>query len=1053
MNGLIDAAFSRSRVVLIALIMILSVGAIAYVSIPKEANPEVPLPLVYVSTGMDGISPDDAERLLLEPMEAEFGSIEGLEKMSSEAAEGFASVQLEFAAGGDIDEALDKVREAVDQVEGDLPEDAYDVNVTEINTALFPIITVVLSGPVPERTLNDLADSAQEEIEALGGVLEVDIGGARDEFLEVLIDPTVFQTYNLSFDEIINQIQRNNRLIAAGAIETGGGRIVLKVPGLIEDLSDVLAMPVKVDGNTVVTFADVATVRRAFEDPTSFARIDGQPALALEVKKRSGANIIDTVAEVQSTMETLRADWPESLQVTYLQDQSEEVKTLLSDLEANVIAAVMLVMIVILYALGLRSAILVGLAIPGAFLAGVIVLWVMGYTMNIVVLFSLILVVGMLVDGAIVTVELADRHLQEGDAPKRAFARAARRMAWPIIASTATTLCVFFPLLFWTGVVGQFMKFLPITVIITLAASLFMALIFIPVVGGVIGKRQPQTASAKAALHAAEQGDPREIGGLTGAYVRVLQWAILRPGATVLLAIALLLGGFAAYGQFGRGVSFFPSVEPEFMQVEIRARDNISIYERDTLVRVVERRLLGFEGVEHVYARVSMSAGQGDEDVIGTIQLDLVDWDQRLTAEEIGEDIRAEMSDIAGIDVQVQTESGGPTSGKPVNLEISASNPEDQAEAVTRALALMDQVGGFTDVTDTRPLPGVEVAVTVNRAEAARFGADVSLLGQAVQLLTQGITVTDYRPSDVDGEMDVRVRFPSDARSLTELTSLRVPTSSGLVPISNFVSFAPVERVGVIRRIDERRVTTIEANVAPGLLVNDQIVALRGALEGADLPDTVDFTFTGEAEDQQESMIFLGSAFVAAIFLMFVILLIQFNSFYQSFVVMSAIVFSVAGVLLGLIVTGRPFGIVMGGVGVIALAGIVVNNNIVLIDTYNDLRRDGQPPLEAALRTGAQRLRPVFLTSVTTALGLMPMVLGLNIDFFGRDIVVGAPSTQYWTELSSAIAGGLAVATVLTLVVTPAMLMLADRPRKARRRLWRRAESPDPARDAPGLKP
>ncbi|ETA50531.1 efflux RND transporter permease subunit [Ponticoccus alexandrii] len=1053
MNGLIDAAFSRSRVVLIALIMILGVGAIAYVSIPKEANPEVPLPLVYVSTGMDGISPGDAERLLLEPMEAEFGSIEGLEKMSSEAAEGFASVQLEFAAGGDIDEALDKVREAVDTVEGDLPEDAYDVKVTEINTALFPIITVVLSGPVPERTLNDLADTAQEEIEALGGVLEVDIGGARDEFLEVLIDPTVFQTYNLSFDEIINQIQRNNRLIAAGAIETGGGRIVLKVPGLIEDLSDVLAMPVKVDGNTVVTFADVATVRRAFEDPTSFARIDGQPALALEVKKRSGANIIDTVAAVQSTMETLRAEWPESLHVTYLQDQSEEVKTLLSDLEANVLAAVMLVMIVILYALGLRSAILVGLAIPGAFLAGVIVLWVMGYTMNIVVLFSLILVVGMLVDGAIVTVELADRHLQEGDAPKRAFARAARRMAWPIIASTATTLCVFFPLLFWTGVVGQFMKFLPITVIITLAASLFMALIFIPVVGGVIGKRQPQTASAKAALHAAEQGDPRAIGGLTGAYVRVLQWAILRPGATVVLAVAMLLGAFAAYGQFGRGVSFFPSVEPEFMQVEVRARDNISIYERDTLVRVVERRLLGFEGVEHVYARVSMSAGQGDEDVIGTIQLDLIDWDLRATAEKIGEDIRAAMSDIAGIDVQVQTESGGPTSGKPVNLEVSAANPEDQATAVERALALMERVGGFTDITDTRPLPGVEVAVTVDRAEAARFGADVSLLGQAVQLLTQGITVTDYRPSDVDGEMDVRVRFPSDARSLTELTSLRVPTSSGLVPISNFVSFAPVERVGVIRRIDERRVTTIEANVAPGLLVNDQIVALRGALEGADLPDTVDFTFTGEAEDQQESMIFLGSAFVAAIFLMFVILLIQFNSFYQSFVVMSAIVFSVAGVLLGLIVTGRPFGIVMGGVGVIALAGIVVNNNIVLIDTYNDLRRDGQAPLEAALRTGAQRLRPVFLTSVTTALGLMPMVLGLNIDFFGREIVVGAPSTQYWTELSSAIAGGLAVATVLTLVVTPAMLMLADRPRKPRRRLWRRAESPDPARDAPGLKP
>ncbi|ETX15592.1 acriflavin resistance protein [Roseivivax halodurans JCM 10272] len=1027
MNTLIDAAFSRSRVVVIVLLMVLTVGALSYRAIPKEANPEVPLPLVYVSTSVDGISPSDAERLLLEPMEAEFGAIEGLEQMSSEATEGFASVQLEFAAGGDIDEALDKVREAADAVEGDLPEDATDLNVTEINTALFPIITAVLSGPVPERTLNDIAETTQDEVEALPGVLEVDIGGAREEFLEVLIDPTVFQTYNLSFDTLINQLQRNNQLIAAGAIETGGGRIVLKVPGLIQDIGDVMSMPVKVEGDTVVTFGDVATVRRAFEDPTSFARIDGQPALALEVTKRSGANIIDTVAATKDAIETLRQDWPDSVRVTYLQDQSEQVETLLSDLESNVIAAVMLVMIVIVFALGLRSAVLVGLAIPGAFLAGVTAIWAMGFTMNIVVLFGLILVVGMLVDGAIVTVELADRRLYEGDTPRNAYATAAKRMAWPIIASTATTLSVFFPLLFWTGIIGEFMKYLPITVMLTLTASLFMALIFIPVVGGVIGRAQPQTAASKRTLHGAEHGDPRQIPGATGAYVRLLERAILRPWATVVFALALLLGGFAAYAEFGRGVSFFPSVEPEFMQVQVRARDNLSIYERDDLVREVEQRLLGIEGVSSVYARSMMSGGQTDEDVIGTIQLDLADWETRPPAAEIAAGIRQDMTDIAGIDIQVETESGGPNSGKPINLRVSAGDPEAQAAATEAVLAEMEQVGGFTDVTDTRPLPGVELAINVDREEAARFGADVSLLGQAIQLLTQGITVTDYRPSDADGELDVRVRFPSDERSLSELGNLRVPTSSGLVPISNFVTFEPVERVGVIRRIDERRVTTIEANVAPGLLVADQISELRGALAAADLPESADYEFAGEAEDQQESMIFLAGAFISAIVLMFMILVLQFNSFFQALVVMSAIIFSVAGVLLGLIVTGRPFGIVMGGVGVIALAGIVVNNNIVLIDTYNDLRRTGSSPLEAALRTGAQRLRPVVLTSVTTAHGLLPMVIGLNIDFFGREIVYGAPSTQYWTELSSAIAGGLVVATVLTLVVTPAMLMLREK--------------------------
>ena len=1031
MNALIDAAFSRARVVVMALVMILTVGAFAYVSIPKESSPEIPIPTVYVSTTLEGISPEDSERLLVEPLETELSSITGLKELRGSAGEGYASVQLEFEPGFDSEEALDKVREGVDRAKPELPEDATDPVVTEINTALFPILTAILSGPVPERTLNSLAEDLKDDIEGLPGVLEVDVGGARTELLEVLIDPTVFETYNISFEELINQINRNNMLIAAGAIESGAGRLVIKVPGLIEDLEDVMKLPVLVRGDTVVTFADIATVRRTFEDPTGFARINGQPALALEMKKRSGSNIIDTVADVRALIAEAAESWPETVTISYMQDESEQVRSMLSDLEANVIAAVILVMIVIVWALGIRSALLVGLAIPGAFLAGVTVLWLLGYTMNLVVLFSLILVVGMLVDGAIVTTELADRRLQEGDPPKIAYAFAAKRMAWPIIASTATTLSVFFPLLFWTGTVGEFMKFLPITVILTLTASLFMALVFIPVMGGIIGKRPPQSARDKAMLHAAENGDPRDLKGGTGLYVRVLQYALLRPGATLLMALAFLLGGFGAYGSLGNGISFFPSVEPDFMQVQVRARDNFSIYEKDALVRRVEEKLFDYDEIQSVYARsTSGGSGQADEEVIGTIQLELTEWDTRRKAEIIGEDIRRDMADIAGIDVQVQSASSGPSAGKPVNLRVRVRDPETQDAAVQMIRDAMDKIGNFTDVTDTRPLPGVEWRVAVNRSEAARFGADISTLGQAVRLLTRGITVADYRPADVDGSVDIRVRFPSDERTLEELQGLRVPTSAGLVPISNFVTFEPAPRSGTIKRIDQRRIVTIEANVAPGILVNDQIVALRGALETLELPSGTEATFGGEAQDQADSMIFLGGAFATAIFMMFVILVIQFNNFYQAFVVMSAIVFSVAGVLFGLIVTGRPFGIVMGGIGVIALAGIVVNNNIVLIDTYNDLKRSGMSPLEAALRTGAQRLRPVVLTSVTTALGLMPMVIGVNLNFFTREIVYGAPSTQWWTELSSAIAGGLVVATLLTLIVTPAMLMLGERKAK-----------------------
>ena len=1027
MNALIDAAFSRSKTAQLILVFLLAIGTLAYVAIPKESNPEIPIPIMYVSTSVDGISPEDAEDVLVGPMETEFASLTGLKSMTAHASEGHASVQLEFEPGFDADAALDKVREAADRAENELPQDA-NLTVTEINTALFPILNVILSGPVPERTLNALVDNLKDDIEAVGGVLEVDVGGKRTELLEVLIDPTVFETYNITFDELINSITRNNQLIAAGAIESEAGRLVLKVPGLIENLEDVMELPILVRGQTVVTFADVATVRSTFEDPTGFARIDGQPALALEVKKRVGANIIQTVQEVRAVIDAAQADWPDSVQVSYTLDESEQVKSMLTDLEANVIAAIILVMIVVVYALGLRSSLLVGLAIPGAFLTGVAGLYFMGFTMNIVVLFSLILVVGMLVDGAIVTVELADRNLADGKPAKEAYALAAKRMAWPIIASTATTLCVFFPLLFWEGTVGEFMKFLPITVIITLAASLFMALVFIPVVGGLIGRRQSQSARDKRQLYAAENGDPRDMTGFMGVYVKILQFSLLRPWITVSFAVMALFASFTAYGSLGNGVTFFPEVEPDYAQVEVLAKDNFSVYEQDALLREVESKLASYSEIASVYSR---SGGSATSDTIGSLQLELTEWDTRRPVALIAEDIRADLATIPGINVQVQTDSGGPGGGKPINLKVLSKNTADQGEGVQMILEAMDRLGGFIDVVETRPSPGVEWSITVDRSEAARSGADVALLGQAIQLLTQGITVADYRPDDSDGEVDIVVRFPAGDRTLAELEALRVPTSAGLVPISNFVSFNPTPRSGVITRIDQARVVEITADVTPGLLANDQIVALQGAIDELDLPQSVSVDFGGEAEEQQDAMTFLMGAFASAIGLMFVILLTQFNSFWQAFVVMSAIIFSIAGVLLGLMITGRPFGIVMGGIGVIALAGIVVNNNIVLIDTYNQLKASGMSPIEAALRTGAQRLRPVVLTSVTTALGLMPIVIGLNINFFTREIVYGAPSTQWWTELSSAIAGGLVFATILTLLVTPAMLMLGER-RKSR---------------------
>jgi len=1046
MTRFLDAAFSRARTVILIFLTLMVTGALAYFSIPKEAEPDVTIPTIYISVSQDGISPEDSERLLVRPLEKELQSIEGLGEMKANATQNYATITLEFEAGFNSDRALQDVREKVDIAKTELPADAEEPRVQEVNVALFPVLTAVLSGNVPERTLVRLSRDVKDRLEALPGVLEVDIGGNREDVVEVLLDPATMQTYNLSYEEVIQRISNNNQLVAAGNIDTGAGRIALKVPGVVEDFTEVRQMPIKVDGDRVVTVGDIAIVRRTYKDPEGFARVAGQPAMALEIKKRVGANIIETIEQSQAVIEQMRQTWPASVDVAYLQDKSETVRTLLGDLENNVITAIVLVMIVVIGALGLRSALLVGLAIPGAFLSGILAIDVMGLTLNIVVLFSLIMVVGMLVDGAIVVVELADRKMDEGEPRAGAFAAAAKRMFWPITAGIATTVAVFFPLLFWPGVVGQFMQYLPITVIVTLVASLAMALVFIPVIGTVLrgGKR----SGTDQVMAAAEGGDLSQLGGFTGWYVRALKAAATRPGSTFVAVIGVVIGAYAVYGAYGKGIEFFPSVEPDFAQVQIQARGNLSVFERDDIVRRVEQRLLGNPAFENVYAR-TIAGGQQRrnlaEDVIGVIQLELTEWDTRSPAVEVLGKVREDLADISGVKIQVREQESGPGGGKPVQIQVTTPALEQLPEAVERVRGAMEQVGGFVDVTDSRPLPGVEWRLQVDRAEAARFGADISLLGYAVQMVTNGVKVAEYQPDDTDEEVDIRVRFSTGARSLEQLDQLTVPTASGQVPITNFVRFDPAPKTGTIERVDAERVMTVEADVAEGLLVDTQVQKIQATLADTDLPQGANVTFKGENEDIAETMDFLMKAFIGAIALMLILLVTQFNSIFQALLVMSAIVLSTAGVLLGLLIRGEPFGVVMAGIGVIALAGIVVNNNIVLIDTYNDLRRRaGLDPMEAALRTGAQRLRPVVLTVVTTVLGLMPLVMAMNIDLIGREVAFGAPSTQWWTQLSAAIAGGLVFATILTLILTPTLLVAGERlsARLRRVRSGARAEQP-----------
>ncbi|MFI9655182.1 efflux RND transporter permease subunit [Guyparkeria sp. GHLCS8-2] len=1035
MKGVLAALFSRTRSVLLLLLALLAAGGIAYVSIAKEAAPDVEVPTFFVTVSYPGISPEDSERLLIRPLERELSTVAGLDEIRASAGEGFALLRLDFQAGYENRRALADVREEVDLVRPELPPGAEEPVVTEVDLSMFPVLTATLSGSVPEATLIRIARDLRDRIEAVPGVLEVVIGGEREDLLEVMVDPQTLETYRLPYGELIAALERNNRLVAAGAMDTGAGRVTLKVPGVIESVEDVLDLPVLAFEGTVVTFDEVATARRTFKDPEGFARINGQPAISLEIRKRGGANILDTVAAARAIIDEASHDWPGGVEVRYLQDQARDIRDLLGDLENSVLTAILLVMLVIVAALGGRSSWLVGLSIPGAFLSGVLVLYLLGYTLNIVVLFSLILVVGMLVDGAIVVIEQADRYLAEGRADT-AYRDAAQRMAWPIIASVATTIAVFLPLLFWPGVVGEFMFYLPATVIITLLMSLAMALVFIPVLAASLGGEHPSRPEQVKRIRAAEAGRFDELDGATGRYVGLLRWTVAHPVQTLAAAVVVTGGLFVAYAELGRGVDFFPEIEPRFAQVQVQARGDLSVWEADDLVRSVESRLLDRPSLKTVYARTIGSsqdrlAQDYAEDVIGVIQLEFVDWQQRPPAAEILDRLRADLAGIPGVRLQFLTESGGPQEGKPVVLEVAGERKgatvNELTEGVEHLRAGMQAVGGFVDIEDDRPLPGAEIRLEVDHREAARFGADVSLLGRAVQMLTRGLELGGYRPADADEEVEIRVRFPFDERNLAQLVNLRVPTQAGLVPVRNFVDFVPAPKTGIINRVDGRRTFTVEADVGPGRLVDERVGALSDWLESNPMPEGLKMAVRGQQEEQAEAGRFLSWAFVIAISLMFLILVTQFNSLYQAGLVMSAIVISTGGVLLALILRGEPFSIVMSGIGVIALAGVVVNDNIVLIDTFNQLRRDGIAADEAALRTGAQRLRPVVLTSVTTVLGLAPMVFGLTIDLIGREFSIGAPSTQYWVQLATAIAGGLIAATALTLLFTPSMLAWVER--------------------------
>ncbi|WP_299982545.1 efflux RND transporter permease subunit [uncultured Ruegeria sp.] len=1186
MTGIVSWAAGRARMVLAFIAISLVIGGFAYVGLPKEGEPDIEIPMLFVSVSFPGISAEDSENLLIKPMETELADLDGLKEMTATAAEGYAGIALEFDFGWDKTAITADVRDAMNSAQAEFPDGAEQYTLTEINFSEFPIVIVNLTGPVPERTMARIAKDLQDDLESLDSVLEAGIAGNRDEMLEVVIDPLRLEAYNVTADELINVVRNNNQLIAAGEVETAQGTFSVKIPSSFKTAQDVYDLPVKVNGDRVVTLGELAEINYTFEDREGTARFNGEATVALQVVKRKGFNLIDTVALVKTTVANAQTKWPPELQaavdVGTSNDQSRIVGSMVSQLEGSVLTAIALVMIVVLASLGTRAALLVGFAIPTSFLLCFAFLAVMGISISNIVMFGLILAVGMLVDGAIVVVEYADKRIKEGVGPMHAYVEAAQRMFWPIVSSTATTLCAFLPMLFWPGIPGEFMGMLPVTLIFVLSASLIVALIYLPVMGGVSGRMSRNFERSSNWLRARTPWWLRVLLVPPSLYLiflgamQVLNPDYLLPGGSLVGALMFMFGAFAGsvtlsaakierapdehvhttkehtpfgyvikflvgnpvmpvvsiavvfalvfwiafilFPQNARGVEFFVESEPEQATAYVRARGNLSLTEKDEMVLEAERVISAHPAVINVFA----FAGEGGldqnnggasapADTVGRVQFEIIPWEDRPNVSEpiawglfdrhvvapeydgdfVLDELNAELAKIPGFVVEILALEQGPASAKPVHLRIKGEGWEDLTAATLTAREAFDNTPGLIKIEDTLPLPGIDWQIDVDVAKAGRFGADVATVGAMVQLVTRGILLGEMRPESTDEEVEIRVRLPDQDRVLSTLDTLKVRTPDGLIPLSNFVTRQPVAKLAEINRVDQQRYYDVKADVEPGLskivstgpdgteqrlatvraiadgetasgttissadgtefeLVqltgaenvgelrsaidsgdarfalinpNERIAVLTEWLETDPFARTIAWEWTGDQEDQAESQAFLSSAFLAALGLMFVILLAQFNSFYNSVLVLLAVVLSTTGVLLGMMVMQQPFSIIMTGTGIVALAGIVVNNNIVLIDTYQEYS-GYMSRIDAIVRTAEARIRPVLLTTLTTMAGLTPMMFGLSLDFIGGGYSIDSPTALWWKQLATAVVFGLGTATVLTLIVTPSFLAL-----------------------------
>ena len=1072
LSGIVGFSIRNWRMTIGLMLFMVFGGIFAMTKLALDAEPDIPVPFINVRVVLPGVSPEDSERLLVRPMETELKSIEGLKQLDGVGASNVAYMILEFDFPFDKDAVMADVLEQVDRARSEFPQDAREPIVEEVSTSALPIITINLWGDVPERELQRRAKDMKKRIEAMPEVLAADISGERTDVLEAVLDPAKVESLGITFGEIAGAVSSNNSLIPAGALESESGKFNVKLPGLIKEPGDMADVIIRRSANgSVVRLGDIADVRRGYRDVATFARFNGRPSVSIEVSKRQGQNIIATEDKVKALIADIQAsgDWPQTVHVSYSLSRSTRIKDMVSELFASLVNAVVLVFLVCIAALGWRSAVFVGWAVPGSFLIALFLFLVQGQTINMMILFGLILSVGVLVDSAIVIIEYADRKMDEGVSRLESFKLAGERMFWPIISSTATTLAAFIPLLFWQDITGKFMSYFPITMIYVLSASTLMALIFLPTLGAKIGFKKKAVVNNNAAMLSGGKGDPKQLAGFTGGYVRVVSKLIKYPLLTMIglfiLAAGIVLFFMASVkGPPPKPVSFFTQTPSEQVYILARSRGNTTPAQSLAVGKEIERRIADIEGIESVYTVAGAGAAGGGEggaalsgpnnvpaDTSVRVYTELLPFSERRNVVAIMDDLREATDDIPGIYVEVIAVDQGPPIGKNIGVQLTGENREELIAATLKTRIKLASIEGIIDVEDSLPLPGVEWELDVDRVEAGRLGLDVGRIGAAVQFVTEGALVGQYRPLDAEEEVDIRIRYPEDQRDLASLETLRIQTPQGALPLSAVVKTVARPRLDKIERRDLESYYLVQANTAKGFATNIQQQELRDwLLEDGVLPSSVNFKFLGQAEENAAAAAFGQAAMVAILLMMSVILLLQFNSFYHVFLTLMAVILSVFGVLLGL--AFYPFiSMILTMTGVIALAGIVVNNNIVLIDTYQRLRLNGFSAVDAATRTAAQRLRPVILTTLTTVVGLMPLILGWQANIFtGILSFEGSATSEIWAPISYVIACGLGFATILTLVVTPVLLAapFVIRERLRKYGLWFHAKAADSHEEA-----